>query len=61
MNYEKISCIKENKKYSVDFDKVKDFNDLKNIVQILFSGLPIIINENFGFIDEIIDYLVEIK
>lgn len=49
------------KKYAVDFDKVKDFNDLKNIVQILFIGLPITISEDCRFIDEIREYLIEVK
>lgn len=49
------------KRYVVDFDKVKDFHDLKNVVQILFSGLPVVVNENCEFIGEIREFLVEIK
>ena len=48
------------KMYSVDFNKVNSFEDLKNVVQILFTGLPITISEDCGFIDEIREYLVEI-
>lgn len=48
------------KKYAVDFDKVKDFYDLKQVVQILFAGFPITISEDCGFIDEIKEYLVEV-
>lgn len=48
------------KKYAVDFDKVNSFEDLKNIVQILFARLPITINEDCGFIDEIRKYLIEL-
>lgn len=57
------SCIgiKEQKEYIVDFDKVKDFNDLKNIVQTLVVGLHITIRDDCSFIDEIKEYLVEIK
>lgn len=53
--------IKQPKKYSVDFDKIKDSNDLKNVVQFLFAGLPITITEECRFIDEIKEYLVEIE
>lgn len=56
----KILTIKPPKKYTVDFDTVKNFNDLKNIVQILFVGMPIVINENFEFINEIKEYLIEL-
>lgn len=49
------------KQYIVDFDKVKNFNDLKNVVQILFAGLPIRINDNCSFINEIKEYLVEVE
>ncbi len=49
------------KRYIVDFDKVKDFDDLKNIMQILFVGFPIIISEDCYFIDDIKEYLVEYK
>lgn len=49
------------KKYAIDFDKVKDFNDLKQVVQILFAEFPITISEDCGFIDEIKEYLVEIE
>lgn len=49
------------KTYAVDFNKVKDLNDLKNILQILFVGLPITINENCKFIDDIKEYLVEVN
>lgn len=52
--------IKTPKKYCVDFDKIKTLDDLKNVVQILFAGLPITINEDCGFIDEIKEYLVEV-
>ena len=48
------------KMYSVDFNKVNSFEDLKNVVLILFTGLPITISEDCGFIDEIREYLVEI-
>lgn len=53
--------ISTQKKYCVDFNKVEDFNDLKNVVQILFAGLPVVINEDCGFLDEIKEYLIEIK
>lgn len=48
------------KMYSVDFNKVNSFEDLKNVVQILFTGLPITISEDCEFVDEIREYLVEI-
>ncbi|MFR8619387.1 MAG: hypothetical protein ACLVEC_01210 [Romboutsia timonensis] len=48
------------KMYSVDFNKVNSFEDLKNVVQILFTGLPITISEDCGFIDEIREYLIEL-
>ena len=48
------------KMYSVDFNKVNSFADLKNVVQILFAGLPITISEDCGFIDEIREYLIEL-
>lgn len=53
--------ISTQKKYCVDFNKVEDFNDLKNVVQILFAGLPIVINDDCGFLDEIKEYLIEIQ
>ena len=56
-----FTTIKISKQYVVDFDKVRDFNDLKNIVQVLFVGLPIIINDNCSFIDDIKEYLVEVE
>lgn len=57
----KISCIplRQPKRYAVDFNKVNNFDDLKNVVQILFTGLPITIGEDYDFINEIIEYLVE--
>lgn len=50
---ENFTTIEMPKQYVVDFDKVKDFNDLKNVMQILFTGLPIIIGENCSFVDDI--------
>lgn len=58
-NYIELN-ISNKKKYCIDFDKIKDFNDLKNVVQILFTGLPIVIYEDCGFIEEIREYLVEV-
>ena len=52
---------RESKSYAVDFDKVNNFEDLKNIVQILFAGLRIRINEDCGFVDEIKEYLIEMS
>ena len=49
------------KRYIVDFDKVKDFNDLKNVVQILFAGLPVVISGNCNFVDDVKEYLVEVE
>ena len=48
------------KMYGVDFNKVNSFEDLKNVVQILFTGLPITIREDCGFIDETREYLIEL-
>lgn len=48
------------KNYAVDFDKVNSFEDLKNVIQILFVGLQIKISEDCELVDEIREYLVEI-
>lgn len=48
------------KNYAVDFDKVNSFEDLKNVIQILFVGLQIKISEDCEFVDGIREYLVEI-
>lgn len=48
------------KNYAVDFDKVNSFEDLKNVIQILFVGLQIKISEDCEIVDEIREYLVEI-
>lgn len=49
------------KKYKVDFEKVNDFDDLKNIVEVLFEGLNITIDETSKHIEDIKKYLVEVK
>ena len=51
--------IRKPKSYAVDFDKVDNFEDLKKVVQILFAGLRIRINEDCGFTDEVKEYLIE--
>lgn len=48
------------KNYAVDFDKVNSFEELKNVIQILFVGLQIKISEDCEIVDEIREYLVEI-
>ena len=48
------------KNYAVDFDKVNSFEDLKNVIQILFVGLQIKISEDCEFVDEIRESLIEI-
>lgn len=48
------------KNYAVDFDRVNSFEDLKNVIQILFVGLQIKISEDCELVDEIREYLVEI-
>lgn len=49
------------KKYKVDFEKVNDFDDLKNIVEVFFEGLNITIDETSKHIEDIKKYLVEVK
>ena len=49
------------KKYKVDFEKVNDFDDLKNIVEVLFEGLNITIDETSKHIEDIKKYVVEVK
>lgn len=49
------------KKYKVDFDKVNNFNDLKNIVEVFFEGLNVTIDETSKNIDDIREYLIEVK
>lgn len=49
------------KKYKVDFEKVNDFDDLKNIVEVFFEGLNITIDETSKYIEDIKKYLVEVK
>ena len=53
-------AIRIQKNYAVDFDKVNSFEDLKNVIQILFVGLQIKISEDCELVDEIREYLVEI-
>ena len=57
----KVATIGIPKSYAVDFDKVNNFEDLKNVVQILFAGLQIKINEDCRFVDEIKEYLIEMS
>ena len=49
------------KRYKVNFEKVNNFNDLKNIIEVFFKGLDITINENSKHIEYIREYLIEIK
>lgn len=56
-----FTTIKQTKQYMVDFDKVENFADLKNIVQIIFVGFPIRINEGFEYFEDIKEYLVEVN
>ena len=49
------------KKYKVDFEKVNDFDDLKNIVEVFFEGLNLTIDETSKHIEDIKKYLVEVK
>ena len=49
------------KKYKVDFEKVNDFDDLKNIVEVFFEGLNITVDETSKHIEDIKKYLVEVK
>ena len=49
------------KKYKVDFEKVNDFDDLKNIVEVLFEGSHVTIDETSKHIEDIKKYVVEVK